>query len=152
MKMRSDAGLRVVGILNFAFCITACLTATACGPRRVTLPTDSGSPFPDFADVHKQVSASCRDVRTLEAVLSLRGRTGGQRLSGRVRAGFERPASMRLEGVAPFGQPGFILAANGGTAVLLLPRESRVLRGQPAEAILGALIGVSLAPQTCRRS
>ncbi|HLG58217.1 MAG TPA: hypothetical protein VI485_22925 [Vicinamibacterales bacterium] len=82
----------------------------------------------------------------MTAVLGLRGRAGGQRLSGRVIAGFEPPASMRLEAVAPFGQPGFILAAQGGTAVLLLPRESRVVRGQAAEAILGALIGVSLAP------
>lgn len=53
---------------------------------------------------------------------------------------------MRLEGVPPFGQPVFILAAQGGSGVLLLPRESRVLRGQPAEAILEALIGVNLAP------
>jgi outer membrane biogenesis lipoprotein LolB len=96
--------------------------------------------------VHAQVSAACRDVRTLTAELGLRGRAGGQRLSGRVVAGFERPASMRLEAVAPFGQPAFILAAQNGTALLLLPRESRVLRGQPPEAILGALVGVSLAP------
>jgi hypothetical protein len=61
-------------------------------------------------------------------------------------AGFERPASMRLEGLAPIGQPVFHLAAQGGTGTLWLPRESRVLRGQPAEAILDALIGVNLAP------
>jgi hypothetical protein len=53
---------------------------------------------------------------------------------------------MRLEGVAPFGQPAFILAVRNSTAVLLLPRDSRVVRGEKAEAILGALIGVSLAP------
>jgi outer membrane biogenesis lipoprotein LolB len=79
-------------------------------------------------------------------LLSLRGRVNEQRLSGRVRAGFERPASMRLEGVAPLGQPIFILAAQAGAGVLLQPRESRVLRGQPAEAILEALIGVNLSP------
>lgn len=131
-----------VCILHFAFCITA----IACGPRRLALPTDSGSPFPDFAKVHEQVSASCRGVRTLTAALSLRGRVGEERMSGRVIAGFERPASMRLEGVAPLGQPVFILAAQSGTGVLLLPRESRVLRGQPAQAILEALVGVNLAP------
>ena len=32
---------------------------------------------------------------------------------------------MRLEGVAPFGPPAFILAARGAMAVLLLPREDR---------------------------
>jgi Outer membrane lipoprotein LolB len=70
----------------------------------------------------------------------------GRRLSGRAIAGFERPASMRLEGLAPLGQPAFILAAQAGTGVLLLPRDSRVVRGQPAEAILEALLGVNLAP------
>ena len=137
MKCRS-----VVCILSLAFCSTA----IACGPRRIALPTDAGTPFPDFAAVHKQVSAACAGVRTLTTRLSLRGRVGGQRLSGTVIAGFERPASMRLEGLAPIGQPVFHLAAQGGTGTLWLPRESRVLRGQPAEAILDALIGVNLAP------
>jgi hypothetical protein len=61
-------------------------------------------------------------------------------------AGFERPASMRLEAVAPFGPPGFILATRGDRAVLLLPRDERVVRGESAEAILGALTGVTLGP------
>jgi len=134
--------LRRFCILNFAFC----MTAIACGPRQIALPTDPGTPFPDFAAVHQQIASACSGVRTLTAQLSLRGRVAGQRLSGRVIAGFERPASMRLEGLAPIGQPVFILAAQGGNGTLLLPRESRVLRGQPAEAILDALIGVNLAP------
>jgi len=85
-------------------------------------------------------------VRTLTAELALSGRAGRQKLRGRVVAGFARPSSMRLEGVAPFGPPAFILAARGDTAVLLLPRDSRVLRGARAEDILGALTGVTLGP------
>ena len=53
---------------------------------------------------------------------------------------------MRLEGIPPFGQPVFILAAQGGNALLLLPREGRALRGQPPQTILEALVGVNLAP------
>jgi hypothetical protein len=53
---------------------------------------------------------------------------------------------MRLEAVAPFGPPGFILATQDERAVLLLPRDDRVVSGEPAEAILGALTGVTLAP------
>jgi outer membrane biogenesis lipoprotein LolB len=53
---------------------------------------------------------------------------------------------MRLEGLAPLGQPAFILAAQGGSGVLLMAREGRVLRDQPPQAILEALIGVNLAP------
>lgn len=85
-------------------------------------------------------------MRTLTAELGLTGRAGEQRLRGRVVAGFARPDSMRLEGVAPFGPPAFILAARGNTATLVLPRDNRVLRGPRAEEILGALTGVALAP------
>jgi hypothetical protein len=120
--------------------------SAACGARRIQLPSDSGAPLPNYSEIHAEVSASCRGVRTLEAELGLRGSAGGRRLSGRLRAGFERPSSMRLEAVAPFGPPGFILATRGEQAVLLLPRDQRVVQGESAEAILGALTGVTLAP------
>ena len=67
-------------------------------------------------------------------------------LRGRAIVGFERPASIRLEGVAPFGPPAFVLAGSGATATLLLPRDNRVLRNARAEDILGALTGVALSP------
>jgi len=130
-------------ILQFAICITV---VTSCGPQRVSLPTDSGSPFPDFAAVHAELSSACRGVRTLTAELALAGRAGTERLRGRVHAGFAQPDSMRLEGVAPFGPPAFILAARQRTATLVLPREGSVLRGQQADQILGALVGVTLGP------
>lgn len=89
---------------------------------------------------------TCAGVRTMTAELGLAGRAGGRSLRGRAIAGFERPGSMRLEGVAPFGPPAFILAARAGAATLVLPRDNRVLRDAPAEDILGALTGVALAP------
>lgn len=129
-------------ILHLAFCIVL----VACAARRIELPTDPGTPFPDFGQVHAQLSSGCAGVRTLTVELALAGRAGGQRLRGRVVAGFERPDSMRLEGVAPFGPPVFILAARGTMATLLLQRDNRVLSGARADEILGALTGVTLAP------
>jgi hypothetical protein len=85
-------------------------------------------------------------VRTVTAELSLSGRAGGQRLNGRALVGFAKPAAMRLEGVAPFGAPAFILASDGKTATLLLPRDNRVVRRAGADQILGALTGIALAP------
>ena len=118
-----------------------------CAKPHITLPSDTGVPFPDFRAVHMQLSAACTGVRTVTAEIGMSGRAGRQRLRGRVVAGFARPASMRLEGVAPFGPPGFILVARGEEATLLLPRdEPRVLRGAKPEDILGALTGVSLGP------
>jgi hypothetical protein len=100
----------------------------------------------DAAAVHAAVSTTCRGIKTFTGELSLSGRAGDQRLRGRVIAGFARPGSMRLEGVAPFGPPAFILAARPGAAVLLLQRDERVLRHPEARDILGALAGVPLAP------
>jgi len=118
----------------------------SCARPHITLPTDPGIPLPDFRAIHMQVSAGCAAVRTLTAEMALSGRAGRQRLRGRVLAGFARPASMRLEGVAPFGSPAFILVARAGEGTLLLPRDDRVLRGAKPEDILGALAGVALGP------
>lgn len=134
---------------HIAFCIShfALLAIlSGCAAKRLSLPSDSGSPLPEFAQVHEQVSAACRTVRTLTVELSLAGRAGGRRLSGRVVSGFEQPRSMRLEGVAPFGPAAFILVARGDMARLVLPRENLVLSDASAEDVLGALTGVALAP------
>lgn len=133
------------GVGLWAFGVSSLLLA-GCAPRLLSLPTDPGNPLPDFAQIYREATEACADVRTLTAELSLAGRAGGQRLRGRAIVGFERPRSMRLEGVAPFGPPAFILAAHDDVAVLLLPRDNRVLRGERAEDILGALTGVGLAP------
>jgi hypothetical protein len=122
------------------------LFTSGCAARLLQLPADPGAPVPDFAEIHKQASSACTGVRTLTAELSLGGRAGGRALRGRAIVGFERPASLRLEGVAPFGPPAFILAGSGPSATLLLPRDSRVLESARAEDILGALTGVALSP------
>jgi hypothetical protein len=85
-------------------------------------------------------------VRTLTAELGLSGRAGGQGVRGRAIVGFERPQSMRLEGVAPFGPPAFIMVSRDMRGTLLLPRDNRVVRNAAPEQILGALTGVALSP------
>jgi hypothetical protein len=65
---------------------------SACAaPRLITLPSDQGTPFPDFASVHAQISSACAGVRTLRGELGLSGNVGNERLRGTVVAGFERP-------------------------------------------------------------
>ena len=137
-----------VRTLGFSICavsfIAACLAG--CAPRTIALPTGTGTPLSDFATLHAAVSKPCAAVRTLTAELGLSGRAGDQRVRGRALAGFEAPDAMRLEGLAPFGAPAFILVARASEATLLLPRDDRVLRDAPADHILGALTGVALAP------
>ena len=70
-----------------------------------------GSPFPDAAAAYAEATAACRGVRTLSAELALSGRAGGQKLRGRILAGFAAPGKVRLEAPAPFGRPIFTLVA-----------------------------------------
>lgn len=133
-------------LLVVALGVVSGVLSASCAARRVSLPIDAGAALPDATAIHEDVSRACRGVRTFTAELALSGRVGATRLRGRVVSGFARPASMRLEGVAPFGPPGFILATGAPSTILLLPRDSRVLTGAAPDAVLGALTGVSLGP------
>ena len=121
-----------------------------CAAARLSLPAGPGTPFPDYRPLFETAVSECRHVRTLEAVIALRGRGGGASLNGRVRAGLAAPGSVRLEGLAPFGAPGFYLVARPGEATLWLTRAARVLTGVPAADILESLTGVPLGPEDLR--
>lgn len=119
--------------------------AAACAPKRPTLPTGAGTPFPGFEAVYAEAITECRGTNSVVAELGLSGRAGSTKLRGRVTAGLASPANIRLEGVA-FGRPIFILVARGADATLLLPQDDRVVRNAPPAAIIEALAGVALSP------
>lgn len=120
------------------------VVAGACAHRGIALPAGEGEPFPEYAAAFDEAARPCRDVRSLSAELAVSGRVGGGKVRIRVIAGISATGGLRLEGVAPFGPPAFVLAASGGTATLLLPRDNRVLRGERASAVLDALVGLDL--------
>lgn len=82
--------------------------------------------------------------------MALSGHAGSTKLRGRIDAGFEAPARARLEGIAPFGKPVFILVADDARGALVLPREDRVLSDAPPDRIIEALAGVPLGADTLR--
>ncbi len=82
--------------------------------------------------------------------MALSGRAGTTKLRGRIDAGFGAPGRARLEGIAPFGKPVFILVADGARGTLVLPREDRVLRDAAPDQIVEALAGVRLGPDALR--
>ena len=126
------------------------LSLAGCAAPRLSLPEGPGTPFPDYAPLLETAVSECRRVRTLQAMIRIRGRSGGATLSGRVRVGLAAPGSARLEGMAPFGAPGFVLVARPGEATLWLPREARVLRDVPAADMLESMIGVPFGPEDLR--
>jgi hypothetical protein len=134
------------GLQTPAACI-ALLIAASCGRApHVTLPSGAGSPFPEFATAYDQATEPCHNLTSLTAVLSMSGRAGQQKLRGRVDAGVEQPDRIALEGVAPFGKPFFVLSAAATASTLVLPRDSRYLRGAAPADIIEALTGIRIAP------
>lgn len=129
---------RSLGLLgSLALGAAACATAVS-----IRLPAGPWAPDPLAAEAFQGASAGCRGVRTLTAEIAVRGRAGRAKIRGRVLAGFERGGALRLEAPAPFGAPVFILAARANRATLWLPRDRRVLRGAPVEAVLDAMTGL----------
>ena len=82
--------------------------------------------------------------------MAMSGKAGSMTLRGRIDGGFEGPARARLEGIAPFGKPVFILVADGNRGTLVLPREDRVLRDAAPDQIIEALAGIRLGPDALR--
>ena len=130
--------------------LLAVLSGCASTFPSLSLPSGPGTPFPGYGPAFETAVSECRNVRTLDTLIRLRGRGGGMNISGRVLAGLAAPASLRLVWLAPFGPPGFVFVARPGEATLWLTREARVLTDVPAADMLESLTGVALAPEDLR--
>jgi hypothetical protein len=118
----------------------------ACAPKSLQLPTTTPVALDDATPMVREALPQCGAMTSVTAELGLSGRVGSAKLRGRLQAGFARPGRLRLEAVAPFGAPFFIVAGTGGQATMWLPRDARVLRDVAPAAILDALAGLSVEP------
>lgn len=134
-----------------ALAMLVALAVAGCAARAPLRP--AGTPQPDATGLARLAEATphCAGLRTLTATLRLSGRTGTARLRGTVLAGLAAPAAIRLEGVAPFGPPVFLLAGYDDRATLLFPRAGEVLPDTPVPALLDALAGLDLGAAALRR-
>lgn len=129
----------------------ACVLAlSACAARMPARPSGDATPDPTAIDAFTAATRACRGVRSLTAELALSGRAGSEKIRGRVVAGLESGGAVRLEGLAPFGAPVFILAGRRELATLLLPREHRVLADTGVTAVLERLTGLALGADDLR--
>jgi hypothetical protein len=126
------------------------LTAASCGAPLMKLPAGPGATAADAAAALAQATATCRGIRTLTAEVAASGTVGGQRFRATLLVGVAAPASARIEAVAPFGAPAFILAAHDNDTTLLLPRDERVLEQGKSEDVLDAVAGVRLSAAELR--
>lgn len=123
---------------------------SACAARVPPRPAGDAVPDPTAAAAFAAASASCAGLKTMTGELRLSGRAGGEKIRGTLLAGLAAPASIRLEAVAPFGAPVFILAGRDNRATLLFPRDDRVIADAGVAEIFGRLTGLDLGAHDLR--
>ena len=123
------------------------LAVSACATRTFTPPTPGGAPAPEGVAQFRQAIAPCAGITGLTAEAGLSGRVAGARARGRLHLGLSKAGGLRIEGVAPFGAPVFILAGTADKATLVLPRDQRVVANTPARDLVDALAGIALEPR-----
>jgi len=126
------------------------ITLSACAARVPPRPSGPDTPDPAAADTFRAATRPCAGLQTVTAELRLSGRAGSEKLRGTLHAGLAAPASVRVEAIAPFGQPVFILAGRDNRATLLMPREDSVLRDAPVATVLERLTGLALSATDLR--
>lgn len=126
------------------------LLVSSCAARVPARPAGPDTPDPAAVAAFRDATRQCSGLRTLTAELRLSGRAGGERLRGTLHTGLAAPASLRVEAVAPFGQPFFILGGRDNRATLLLPRDDRVLSDAAVPDVLERLTGLALAADDLR--
>jgi hypothetical protein len=122
----------------------------SCAARIPPRPAGTPTPDPTAGDAFAIATAACKGFRSIEGELSLSGRAGGERVRGRILTGLEAGGAVRLEAVAPFGAPFFVLAGRNERATLVLPREHRVLKDTGVAEVLERLTGLTLGADDLR--
>ena len=121
--------------------------ACAASIDQIRVPSGASASVSEHEATWNDLSRPCRSVQSTDLVVMFHGFIGERSLRRtRARAAVKRPGFLRLEGMAPFGAPAFILIAKPGDATLLLPRERQVVQDASASDLLYFLSGLSLEP------
>ena len=138
MSITFRIGIKIISVslLSLAF--------FSCAPRPFQVPQDSGVRILDYEELLKEATQHCQRVKSLELLLAIKGKSGDSSIGGRVRAAIMKPSLLRLEGLAPYGSPSFVLISNRELAVLLLPRDRRAIVEATTADLLKSLTGLYL--------
>src|SRR6187549_3731046 len=136
--------------LSLVICHSFLVVSFGCAAKAPPRPVGSATPDPTAADAFVTATAACKGFRSIEGELSLSGRAGNERVRGRILTGLEAGGAVRLEAVAPFGAPFFVLAGRAERATLVLPREHRVLKDTAVADVLERLTGLTLGADDLR--
>jgi outer membrane lipoprotein-sorting protein len=131
--------------MRIALALAAVVALTSCAARPPARPSGAGTPDRTAIAAFTQATRHCAGLKTMTAELRLSGRAGGERLRGTLHTGLAAPAALRVEAIAPFGQPFFILAGRDNRATLLLPRDAQILKDAPVPDVLSRLTGLALS-------
>jgi hypothetical protein len=131
-----------------ALTVALSVVCAACATPRLKLPSVTGVPATDAEEALAAATAACSPLSSISLEIAVSGSISGGRMRGRLLAGVTRLGNVRLEAVAPAGQPVFILTNSVGLeprdATLLLPGDNRFLDRGRFGAVLEAVTGIPL--------
>jgi hypothetical protein len=133
-------------LASAAAAVLVALMSSACASRTFTPPAPGGAPVAEGVAQFRQAVSPCANLSAVTAEAGLSGRVGGARARGRLHLGLSK-TGLRIEGVAPFGAPIFVLAGTPAKATLVLTRDKRVVADVPARELVAALAGIALEPR-----
>lgn len=132
--------VRFIAVRTLVACVLAgsAALASACAPRFYAPPAGPGESFADAAPVWHALTARCRDARVFVAEIRVDGWVGAnrQRFSAALHTAVTRENDLYLEVPGP-GRSFVQMAGRADQAVLLLPRDERVLRAPTREIVEG---------------
>jgi hypothetical protein len=136
---------RLVRLTLLAFSVA--VGGVACA-QRISLPTGAGVLQTDDtvggAAYLEDGSRRCGDTQTLTAQIDFRGWVAGHDMRRRLWVGAGFPALVRIESNESAGAPTFVFTADGDEAMLYLPSDDRVIRGERAAVLAEVVVGIPL--------
>jgi len=116
----------------------ATLGAASCAARFYQPPTGPGTPWPEASQVWRELTTRCRTTNDFVAEVRVDGWAdpSRQRFAATLHAAFTRANDIYLE-VPGLGRSWVQMAGRAEQAVLLLPRDERVLRAGTREIVDG---------------
>lgn len=139
------------GTRSLLFAVVLGVAGSGCAAGVPKRPEGPGQPNAAASASFVAATRHCAGLRTVTAELRLSGRAGGERLRGTLHAGLAAPGALRLEAVAPFGPPVFVLASRDNRATLLFPRDGRVIVDVPLAEVLDRLTALALDADAVRQ-
>ncbi|MBE9535899.1 MAG: DUF4292 domain-containing protein [Proteobacteria bacterium] len=133
----------MTGFMRKALFLILIVSLAACAKPKRTIPP--AQPVPAIAKLLERLEPEKSKVFSLEGRMSIKINSPSGKNSSTQLILLQRPSSIRLDAVTPFGQPVLTLSTNGETMDIYYHSKKRFFSGDARSRSLSAIFPVSLS-------